>query len=265
MSFDYTELDLTPFDKEVIEYIQNATGRVHYAAVNSLRHLVKAQKIAEIDPEMAAFRAITAEEEAATAFFVTLKQLGYKNSKKLNYKDHRLKAGLSPFITAVHHQIHEFSRFFPELKLKWEKSSSDKEVSSLTLGIKMNGVEKWIIPEPPLNFQLSEPDTGKLIHFETHIDNLSKGVGKTKALEHIREVANLRNKLLYASDTGRSRLDEERIIEDIEACKQRVLLILRILCLVHPYKAHALFVQQCLDGYLLMMEKITKEELSSEV
>lgn len=265
MSFDYTELDLTPFDKEVIKYIQSSTGRVHHAAINSLRHLVKAQKIAEIDPEMAAFRAITAEEEAVTAFFGALKQLRYKNSKKLSYRDHRLKAGLSPFITAVHHQMHEFFPLFSEGKLKWENLSSDKKIRRLRLVIKINGFEEWLMPEPPLNFRLSDPASDKPIHFENYIDNLSKGVGKEKALDHIREVANLRNKLLYASDTGRSRLDEERIIGDIEACKQRVLLVLRILCLVHPYKEHALFVQQCLDSYLLMMERITKEELSREV
>ncbi|MGD1906616.1 MAG: hypothetical protein ACFB0C_11560 [Leptolyngbyaceae cyanobacterium] len=265
MSFNYTELDLNRFDKEVVRYLQSLTGRVHHAAMNALRHLERAKAIAGIDPEMAAFRAITAEEEAATAFFSSLKQLRHKNSKKLNYRDHKLKAGLSPFITVVHHQIHEIFPLLLEGRLKWENLSSNKEVRRLRLIIKINGVRGWIMPEPPLNFRLSDSDSNEPTYFESQINKLSQGVGKEKALDHIKEIANLRNKLLYASDTGYLRLNKERILEDIEACNQRVFRILRILCLVHPYKEHALFVQQCMDSYLLMMERITKEELNNEI
>lgn len=258
MPLDHTPLELNDFDKEVVNYIEKLTGHIRHAAINALEHLVKAQKIVEIDPEMAAFRAFTAEEEAATALFLTLKKLGYKNSERIRHRDHRFKAGLHPFITAVYHQIYELS-LFSAIKLVWEKTPSGEHERRLQLALKEKDSGLYIVPEPPLNFQVSTLDGPT--YFEKKIDELCKGVGKEKALEHIEEIANIRNRLLYAGDSGCWRLNEERLSQDIEGCKSRTLLILRILCLIHPYKDQSPFVQQCLDGYLIMMGKITKEEM----
>lgn len=163
MSFDYTELELTPFDKEIVKYLQSLTGRVHHAAMNALHHLERAKKISDIDPEMSAFRAIIAEEEAATAFFITLKQLGYERAKKLNHRDHQFKAGLFPFITAVHHQIHNFTPPISEAKLTWEDLSSGGKSENLKVILKVTTLDEWLVPEPPLNFHVSNSD--QLVYF----------------------------------------------------------------------------------------------------
>ena len=43
---------------------------------------------------MAVFRAITAEEEAATAIFLVLKEQGYLNADTIRFKDHACKQAL---------------------------------------------------------------------------------------------------------------------------------------------------------------------------
>lgn len=57
-----------------------------------------AWKIKDIDPEMSVFRSITAEEEAATAIFLSLKEKKYENAEKLKFQDHSYKQALEPFI-----------------------------------------------------------------------------------------------------------------------------------------------------------------------
>ena len=62
--------------------LREIKGRARQSAFHAFEHLDKAERIAELDPEMAVFRAITAEEEAATAVFFSLKQRGYDRAKK---------------------------------------------------------------------------------------------------------------------------------------------------------------------------------------
>ena len=50
---------------------------------------------------MAVFRAITAEEEAATAIFLALKEHGYENADKIKFKKHPYKQALEPFLRSI--------------------------------------------------------------------------------------------------------------------------------------------------------------------
>jgi hypothetical protein len=68
------------FDQHLVDMLLTTAAPGQYAARNAVRHLDKAGEIAEIDPMMAAFRAITAEEEAATAVFHALRRQGYPAS-----------------------------------------------------------------------------------------------------------------------------------------------------------------------------------------
>ena len=86
------------FDRELIKIIANeAKGFVRFSAENAVRHMEKAWLLQKIDPEMALFRAITAEEEAATSLFLTLKERRYENSEKLNSKTTHTNKPWSPF------------------------------------------------------------------------------------------------------------------------------------------------------------------------
>jgi hypothetical protein len=72
------KLELSELDQEVKNIVEEqAKGLVKSCAKNAIRHLEKAWDIKDIDPEMSIFRAITAEEEAATSIFIALKEKGY--------------------------------------------------------------------------------------------------------------------------------------------------------------------------------------------
>ncbi|PLU07434.1 hypothetical protein BMJ29_02810 [Sinorhizobium medicae] len=66
---------------------------------------------------MSFFRAITAEEEAATALILALKQRRYPGSEKLNPWEHLHKAAVSPFLDAVGNVLAETGMPAPRLSI----------------------------------------------------------------------------------------------------------------------------------------------------
>lgn len=65
---------LTDFERKLLEGIKkNVKGRSKFCIYNAIHHLKMAFKIKNLDPEMALFRAITAEEEVSRAIFIILK------------------------------------------------------------------------------------------------------------------------------------------------------------------------------------------------
>jgi hypothetical protein len=84
-------------DHSAVRCLAAAQGRSGYAAVSAVIHLLKAWSIRRDDSPMAAFRAITAEEEAATAILSLLRERDYAHSK-LDLHDHTVKHSVYPFI-----------------------------------------------------------------------------------------------------------------------------------------------------------------------
>lgn len=90
------------FDRELANCInESAKGHSRNCARSAIRHIEMAWTIKDIDPEMAVFRAITAEEEAATAIFLALKEQRYESANKIKYKKHPYKLALEPFIRSI--------------------------------------------------------------------------------------------------------------------------------------------------------------------
>lgn len=75
-------MDFTHFEKKTIEAINDCRGAIKHCGKNAIYHLEKAWFLREVDLEMATFRGITAEEEAASALFFCLKNNNYLNSQK---------------------------------------------------------------------------------------------------------------------------------------------------------------------------------------
>lgn len=78
----------TPFELNVVKCLRRASGRSGYAAANAIHHLRRAWDIRSIDPAMAAFRAITAEEGAASALVLLLREKKYPHAARLSFRDH---------------------------------------------------------------------------------------------------------------------------------------------------------------------------------
>jgi hypothetical protein len=83
----------TKFQQSVIEAIKDCKSEIRNCCETALLHLEKAW-ILKDDKEMAVFRSITAEEEAAIAVFFCLKKHQYTNANKLQFKQNPTKLGL---------------------------------------------------------------------------------------------------------------------------------------------------------------------------
>lgn len=250
------KLQLKDFDSKIIECINNSKGRVRQCAKHSIYHLEKAWLIKDVDPEMAAFRAITAEEEAATAIMIAIKNLQYPNSNKLKFCDHSFKSAIFPFLISV-------GKFFSDLEpfqsLKPQIAVITKDNKNLLeVRLKMpNG--QVLHPNPPLGFTVNN-DQGIPYHFDNQLNELALSTGKTDALSYIKEIANLRNLLLYANENGFPKINGS--IDQILTLRQnKVILLLKILCLIFPYRERALFVTQCINAFLLMMGSIKEDSI----
>lgn len=177
-------------------------GRVKTAAINAVNHIAMARRIVEIDPQMACFRAICAEEEAATSLLTSLKDQGYPLSDQYHIWSHGNKAGVAVFIKAV---VRWFkSEFiFENLALDEPRMVMTDEPGrpAIELIFPLKGMEHCLRPRPPLDIRAS----GKMAMKDVIGEHLRKQVKKEFSAEVkavIKARANERNLLLYASDDG---------------------------------------------------------------
>jgi len=209
-----------------------------------------------IDKEMAVFRAITAEEEAATAVFLSLKEKGYENSNKIKFKKHPYKQALDPFIRSIGKfsekmvSIPDFP-FGEKYLLKIEGEGKDKKLS-----LSFYFHKGTVTAIPPLGFEVSK--NGKLYHFEEELLDITQGKNKEDIIKHVNSISNLRNELLYAQSDGIPSISSD-IQGHLDRRRAVVMVFLRIYALIYPYKDKAIFVQQALNAYLKMMGEIEGE------
>ena len=90
---------LSGFEIKCVELMNFApTTHATHCFRSALRHLEKAETLVDVDNEMAAFRAITAEEEASTGLMRAVMELKYPDSDKLKVRDHVQKQAVFPFL-----------------------------------------------------------------------------------------------------------------------------------------------------------------------
>ena len=248
--------DLSKLDAAILDCLKEAKGRPRHCAWNSVRHLERAWALADIDAQMALFRAITAEEEAATAVFIAVKQLGYPNADRLNHRRHDQKQGLFPFLMAVNNFLASFEGGLPPVRLAVVTVDGSRR---LILRIQvLDG--RMGEPQPPLNFSVTDLGAQRRVRFTAQLAGLASTTGSQEISDHLRNAANLRNELLYAGDDGIPGIKGD-IRPELAARQQRVLVLLRAFCLIFPYQTHALFVQQALDAFLVAVGCLREEEL----
>jgi len=248
-------LNLIELDREVVQIINDsAKGFTKSCARNAIHQLEKSWKIKDIDPEMAVFCAITAEEEAATSIFIALKEKGYDNSQKLKFKNHTYKQALAPFFQAIAKFIADVSQLanFPFGKNFKLLIDSKEDQKKLKLSFVLpNGVNAS--PIPPLHFSISMNE--KTYTFEKELTEITTGQSKKEIIKYIEELANLRNCLIYSTPEGIPKI-KGKIDGHLQKRQKTVFSFLRVLCLIFPYREKALFVQQALNAFLVMLGEI---------
>ncbi len=228
-------------------------GRIKFGGKNSFIHIRNAWKIRTIDPAMAAFRSITAEEEAATTLIHAVKSKGYAHAEKLYPYRHDHKA-------SIHALLDVLSGVFAKVGYKPELYLFDNETPPrIRIRIDIHELagmpgEKPFFAEPidPLDFTLS--DIGGLKSFSDEFREFAGAAGFAKTRDYIESSANLRNRILYASDIGapKVQISDEFIIDK----KNRALTVLAIALMVTQTNRRQSFVNQCLNSLLYTLEKL---------
>jgi hypothetical protein len=247
---------LSEIEHKAWRLIEKSPAPGKHAARNAVFHIERAYAIEGVDPEMAVFRSITAEEEAVRAVFHALQRHRYPNARQLDWTDHKHKAAVVPFLRAVADLIPKTG--FPPPEVRWEKNKNGEDV--LRVRIKIPSPDGsgflWLYPEPPLDFNL-EID-GKRHDFRPEIDALLTNAQVAKFAKFVRDRANQRNRFLYASAQGIP-IVAGNIRKDLDATRGRVIAELVVFLLIDTVKTQQQFVQQALDAFICLMGLITDE------
>lgn len=241
---------LSDLDRAIVDIIPLMPTPPRWPALNAIQHLNQAWKLREIDPPMAVFRAITAEEESATALFLSLKRRRYRHADKLKHKDHVHKNAVTPFFGAVARVIGPSA---DKLGLHVELNKKDNK---LLLKFKathpQTQQDAWVYPTPPLHFSVEgglAPERMKKEDFAVGVQQIVAATNVKDIIEHVRDRANLRNEILYAGPNGFLVVKGD-VEASLREYQRHVFTILTVYMLVDPYGGDQLFVQQVLDAFL---------------
>lgn len=252
---DLPKLELTEFQSKLAELVEKQPAPVRHSARMAIHHLKRAWRIKKIDPEMAYFRALTAEEEAATAVFRSMKRMKYKGAEQLKDRNHTHKNALVPFAHAVGKvlQLTVTHGFDPKLVIKQEGPEAGKLQVRLTITLP-DGAVKHAWPIPPLHYAISMNNQNH--DFAIQLNELATEGNAQDALDYVKRMANRRNQVLYAHPTGIPIVQEDDSF--LEKRRQNVFMLLTIYLLIDQYEEQQLFVQQAIDALLSLLKIVEK-------
>ena len=208
---------------------------------------------------MAIFRGITAEEEAASGLMHCLREGNYFNAKRLRPRDHVHKHALIPFLRIVglfHGQL--FEKSLKEYRLHVKEEDGQKRLM-LAFPIVLAGGRQWAYPIPPLNFGVSEGTSAAPPSYQTQISAYVEAKGAKDILLYLKNEANWRNKILYASPTGYPTVPEPKP-EFLHEKVSHVFILLQTYLLIAPYAERQPYVQDALGAFLTMVGALEQHE-----
>jgi hypothetical protein len=252
------------FEKNCIELLV-ATPKKHsrHCFRSALRHLEKAEALSGIDPAMAIFRGITAEEEAASGLMHCLRELDYVGAGHLKPRNHQHKHAVIPFLRILglfFGQI--FEKNVKEYRLRIKEEDGQTRLM-LAFPLSVGGEQKWAYPIPPFNFAVKVGVAAKPPSYQSQISAFVDAKGAKNIRSYLKKVANLRNEILYAGPDG---------YPEVTALKpgflhekaSNVLILLHTYLLISPYSDRQPFVQDALGAFLTMVDALEKSEEPAE-
>lgn len=234
---------------------------VKMRAQNSLEGFDKARQLLSIDREIASFRAITAEEEATAALFKSLQLRNYPDSEKLSLHKHLHKAAVTPFISAVKRAIvGGDGKLNIRLTLDIAEPSITVQILLKQFGVEIPGHEGLSLQlvEPLGLLGAKEDGSSPTSFYDDHISKVANAVNAKNILEFVRQEANVRNLLLYASDKALPL--SKATMETIELRQRRAETCLLLAIAVLQLRKHQAMAVQGLAAFLKMLRIVTKDD-----
>lgn len=249
------------FDRYLLDtLLPEASTPGRWSALNAVRHANRAWKIREIDPQMAMFRAITGEEESATAIFHSVKRLRYVDADQLSPRNHVQKNAVTPFIEAVHAGIGPaLGAFFNKFSLSVDRSD-EKPAIRLKLALRIDGEDFLVEPTPPLHLRINHGARGqpeRVWDFGERLLEMAMRTGADDVLQALRTRANFRNRLLYAAPDGIPTV-QPPVEPGLEQARRNTFRNLKIFLMIDGYPPGQLFVQQALSAFVKMLGRVPK-------
>lgn len=256
-------MDLHSFDTHCLALLEKSPNRIsRHCFRSAINHLQRAEKLFEIDSPMAVFRCYTAEEEAASGLMHCLKECGYSNTSELKPQYHLHKNALIPFFSIVCQFIEDsFRQYGIEINLLIKESSIGNHVALEVSMASLTGPLK-LAPAPPFNFSFVHE--GKRFSYRRQIDKYIEAKNAREIKDHLRQEANKRNALLYATPKGYPS-SIEVTPQFLPAYWRRVIAMLRAYLMIAPYKEPQPFVQDTLDAFLAMVISLNLADLHDTV
>jgi len=247
---DSADIELNSVQQKISELITTTPVPGRHAARSAIRHIQRAWRLRDVDLEMAVFRAITGEEEAARAIFHSLQRRQYSGASRLNWRRHEHKAAVAPFFDIVVRFVNEIPHL--QAHLKWNKEDPS---AFLELGIRIAGFppRQWMYPIPPLNFSLS---ANEQVHdFAPEIAAVASDANIESIQHLIERRANERNRLLYASDEGIPNVGGP-LDGYLRSQRDTIFRMLGVYMLIDPFPDQQLLVQQALNAFLTIVPRL---------
>lgn len=249
------------WEARVLGMVQRQPRPGRNAAKNAIHHILAAYRIKDIDPEMAHFRAITGEEEAARSVIHALQRHNYPGASLLKWKNHTHKAAIVPFLSA----IGNFAKHLwptPEIVIDTESGTDIIRIQiPVTLANGTQGVAK---PNPPLGLNVRIKEAGAMHDFREEItallNQLRQHWGKDfkHMLDAVQQRAQERNMYLYATDQGIPYL-HGNVEDELVGRRGNVFTCLVAFLLIDMFAGHQQFVLQCLPLLLAMLETLPQD------
>lgn len=221
---------------------------VRYRLENSLDHFSKAFEILNVDRAMASFRAITGEEEAATALMRAIQFRQYPGAKSFNARNHVHKAAVGACIAAIGLDMRQTLQRF-QLTFRYDVQRIDISVPFSTLGVATpEGEDYFLQPVEPLSIVHTKPGKERSNLFEENLVNLAEKARFENIKKLVASQANARNTLLYAGDSGIP--VSQATVQDLWIRKDRAMLTLILAIMVLQSKEHQPLVRDAIDAFL---------------
>ncbi|MFN2100889.1 hypothetical protein [Altererythrobacter sp. MF3-039] len=249
-----TETSDLDAQKSLVCMIPKLPKAISYRFRNALDHIDRAQALLPIDREMASFRAITGEEESATALMMAIQSKGYPDAGKFNLRNHMHKAAVMACVISMAPKLEPVLKEF-QLIFDFEKCRIDLKVPLSNFDIE-GGENYGLQFVEPLGFVHGKEGGGESDIFNTALESLAAGQGYEHARQFIAKRANDRNTLLYASDAGMPASKATR--QALENRKNRSLILLSLAIMVLQAKGHQPMVKQAIPAFLRVIGKAEK-------
>lgn len=249
---------LTGFESKCVGLLNAApSSHSRHCIRSALHHLERAGVLIELDPAMAVFRAITAEEEAASGLMRCLRELGYPRSDELNPHDHVHKHAVFPFMEILGLFFGQtIGKHFQNFHLHIKGDDGETRLT-IALSIVVFGEQKLAYPIPPLNFGVSVLGKTESINYSSQIAEFTKAKGMPSVKAFLKKEANLRNTILYAGPDGYPVVQDLRA-SFVEERRRRVIAMLNSYLLIYPYKEHQPYVTQALSAFADLLKGLKK-------